>query len=139
MSRGEKRNEGWRTNRCKMMGVRGRRWKKGRRKLLVNQEKKKKQTAQRTKTDAVKAKGNKVCYLGEGPRATLDAELRVAELTVASVGGRQPLLQAAPVHRAQGSCAVAGGQKTLAAASFMTNTADGTITVAKWEKTDRTK
>lgn len=66
-------------------------------------------------------------YLSERPRPPLDAELRVAELAVAGVGGRQPLLQAALVHRAQRARAVARGQQPLADASFVTNTADGAV------------
>ena len=80
------------------------------------------------KIDADKAKGIDLCYLCERPRSALDAELCVAELAVAGVGRRQPLLQAALVHRAQSACAVARRQEALAAASFVANTADGAIT-----------
>lgn len=83
------------------------------------------------KIDADKAKGIDLCYLCERPRATLDAELCVAELTVAGVGRRQPLLQAALVHRAQGARAVARGQETLTVAALVANAADGTITATK--------
>lgn len=54
----------------------------------------------------------------------------MAELAVAGVGGRQPLLQAAPVHRAQRARAVARGQQALAAAPFVANAADGAV--AEW-------
>lgn len=47
-------------------------------------------------------------YLCQRPGPALDVELCVAKLTVASVGGRQPPLQAALVHRTQGACAVTG-------------------------------
>lgn len=66
-------------------------------------------------------------YLGEGPRPALDAELGVAELAVAGVGGREPLLQAAPVHRAQRPRAVARRQQGLATAALVANAADGTV------------
>lgn len=65
--------------------------------------------------------------LCERPRPPLDAELCVTELTVAGVGGRQPLLQAAPMHRAQRARAVTWRQQTLAAASLVANAADGTV------------
>ena len=83
------------------------------------------------KIDADKAKGIDLCYLCERPRSALDAELCVAQLTVAGVGRRQPLLQAALVHCAQGACAVTWGQETLTVASFVANTADRTITETK--------
>lgn len=51
----------------------------------------------------------------------------MAELAVAGVGGRQPLLQAALVHRAQRARAVARGQQPLADASFVANAADGAV------------
>lgn len=51
----------------------------------------------------------------------------MAELAVAGVGGRQPLLQAAPVHRAQRARAVARGQQPLADASFVADAADGAV------------
>lgn len=66
-------------------------------------------------------------YLRERPRPPLDAKLHVAELAVAGVRGRQPLLQAALVHRAQRARAVARGQQALAAASFVANAADGAV------------
>lgn len=71
--------------------------------------------------------GHDLRYLRERPWPPLDAELRVAELAVAGVGGRQPLLQAALVHRAQRARAVARGQQPLADASFVANAADGAI------------
>lgn len=49
-------------------------------------------------------------YLGDRPGPALDAELGVAELAVVGVGGREPLLQAAPVHGAQRARAVARRQ-----------------------------
>lgn len=79
-------------------------------------------------TDGEEAKNIELCYLGKGPGSALDAELRVAELAVAGVGGREPLLQAALVHRAQGARAVARRQQALAAAAFVANAADGTVT-----------
>lgn len=54
----------------------------------------------------------------------------MAELAVAGVGGRQPLLQAALVHRAQRARAVARRQQALAAAaaaSLVANAADGAV------------
>lgn len=45
--------------------------------------------------------------LCEGRGPPFDGELRVTELTVAGVGGRQPLLQAALVHFPQCASAVA--------------------------------
>lgn len=66
-------------------------------------------------------------YLRERPRLLLDAELRLAELAEAGVGGRQPRLQAALVHRAQRARAVAGGQQVLHAATFVANAADGAV------------
>lgn len=62
------------------------------------------------KIDADKAKGIDLCYLCERPGSALNGELCVAELTVAGVWRRQPLLQAALVHCAQGACAVAWRQ-----------------------------
>lgn len=71
--------------------------------------------------------------LGEGPGPALDAELGVAELAVAGVGGREPLLQAAPVHRAQRARAVARRQQALAAAALVANAADGAVALrAHW-------
>lgn len=82
----------------------------------------------RANDDADKATRIDLSYLCQRSWAALNAEFCVAELTVAGVGGRQPLLQAALVHCAQGSCAVAGRQQTLTAAAFMANAANGTIT-----------
>lgn len=83
------------------------------------------------KTDADKAKDIDLCYLCERPGPPLDAELCVTELTVAGVGGRQPLLQAALMHRAQRARAVTWRQETLATASLVANAADGTLADAK--------
>lgn len=52
----------------------------------------------------------------------------MAQLTVAGVGGGEPLLQAALVHRAQSPCAVAGGQKPLAVGPLVADPADWPIT-----------
>lgn len=79
-------------------------------------------------TDGEEAKSIELCYLGKGPGSALDAELCVAELAVAGVGGREPFLQAALVHRAQGARAVARRQQALVAAAFVANAADGTVT-----------
>lgn len=76
-----------------------------------------------------------LCYLCERPWPALDTKLRVAELTVAGVGRRQPLLQAALVHRPQGAGAVTGGQEALTVASFMANTTYGAVAVTKNKKT----
>lgn len=40
-----------------------------------------------SRTDGEDAKDIELCYLGKGPGSALDAELCVAELTVAGVGG----------------------------------------------------
>lgn len=58
--------------------------------LLTVQMRRIKETSR--KTDADKAKLIDLCYLCERPWSALDAELCVAELTVAGVGRRQPLL-----------------------------------------------
>lgn len=70
-------------------------------------------------------------HLCERPLLALDAELRVAKLTVAGVGRRQPLLQAALVHGALRSCAIARRQQIFTAASLMANTTHGAIADAK--------
>lgn len=84
------------------------------------------------------AKGIDLCYLCERPGAALDAELRVAQLAVAGVRRRQPLLQAALVHRAQRARAVAWRQQALAAAPLVADAANGTITEkkSKWNYID---
>lgn len=50
-------------------------------------------------------------YLCEGLGSPFDGELGVAELTVAGVGGGQPLLQAALVHLTQCPRAAARGEQ----------------------------
>ena len=44
-----------------------------------------------------------IWYLQQWPRLPLDIELVVAELTEAGAGGREPVLQAAPVDGPQGA------------------------------------
>lgn len=92
-------------------------------------ENKKKNTSR--KIDADKAKGIDLCYLCERPRSALDAELCVAELAVAGVGRRQPLLQAALVHFPQRTGAVAGGEQRLPSGSLMADPTHAHITVER--------
>lgn len=51
----------------------------------------------------------------------------MAQLAVAGVGGGEPPLQAAPVHRAQRARAVARRQQALAAAALVADAADGAV------------
>ena len=64
---------------------------------------------------------------GVGVGQTLYGKLCVTELTVGGVGGRQPPLQAALVHSAQGARAVTGRQEALSGASLVADAADGSI------------
>lgn len=75
-------------------------------------------------------RGAPLGYLCERARPPLHVELGVAQLAVAGVGGRQPPLQAALVHRAQRARAVARRQQALAAdtaAALVANAADGAV------------
>jgi len=75
-----------------------------------------------------------VADLCEGLRPPLGGELCVAELAVAGVGGRQPLLQAALVHFAQRSRAVAGGQQRLAGSPLVANATHSDVTTEEEEE-----
>lgn len=52
----------------------------------------------------------------------------MTQLTVAGVGGGEPLLQAAFVHRAQGARTVTWGKEALSVAALMAYPADGAVT-----------
>lgn len=65
----------------------------------------------------------------EGLRSPLDGELSVAQLTVAGVGGGQPLLKAALVHFPQSPRAVTGGQQDLPSCAFMADSTHAHITL----------
>ena len=75
-------------------------------------------------------KGSLTRYLSERPRPALHSELGVAKLAVAGVGGGEPLLQAALVHRAQGAGAVAGGEQPLLAGALVADPAHGPVATA---------
>lgn len=70
----------------------------------------------------------KLGYLCKRPGSTLDGKLGVTQLAVAGVGGGEPLLQAAFVHRAQGARTVTRGKEALSIAPLMAYPADGAIT-----------
>lgn len=82
---------------------------------------------QQHQTSPERDAGVDLCYLCEGAGPALDAEVRVAQLAVAGVGGGKPPLQAALVHRAQRAGAAARRQEALGAASLVANTADGPV------------
>lgn len=65
----------------------------------------------------------------EGLWSPLNSEFGVAELTVAGVGGGQPLLKAALVHFTQCPSAVTRGQQNLTTSSFMADPTHAHITL----------
>lgn len=65
----------------------------------------------------------------EGLWSPLNSELGVAELTVAGVGGGQPLLKAALVHFTKCPCAVTRGQEYLPSSSLMADPTHAHVTL----------
>lgn len=68
-------------------------------------------------------------HLCEWLWSSFNSEFCVTEFTVAGVGGRQPLLQAALVHFPQRTGAVAGREQRLPSSSLMTDPTHAHITV----------